>query len=128
MGTQDQNFEEVIYSVIGYLEGQGFSKINAKVEEYDDPARIVRKGRNIGYQPDLVAKSATTTCVFEVESARDIKKGQVWNKWQLFADYATSNNGKFYLIIPEGKEELVRHLLYEMDIEADLLQMRGMYV
>lgn len=128
MVVEEHNFNEVIYSVIDYLLDQGIKDIDARVEDYDDPARIVRKGQSEGYKPDLVAKTPSAICVFEVEPAKDINKRAVSAKWRLFSDYAINNNGKFFLIIPEGKEELVRHLLNEMDIEADLLQISGMNV
>ena len=123
----DKNVVGVVLSSLdGYLRSEGFENIEAIAEGYDDPPTVMWKDGEKVFQPDIVAYKNKSASVYEIEQCQNLRKGQVASRWKLMYRFAEKRNGEFCLIIPEGKKELVKRIVSELDIQASCLLVQGL--
>ncbi|WP_027419552.1 hypothetical protein [Crocinitomix catalasitica] len=104
--------------------------------EVSNPDRLQVKGdstrepRPIGFYnamnkviPDVVAIYSNKRDFYAIEKNIVEKEIHVFIfKWILFASEARKHGGKFYLVIPKGKSELVEGLIAEKQLDINLIE------
>jgi hypothetical protein len=89
------------------------------VEGYARPEKIIKKNNGQkGYMPDLISENKGRKNLYEVELDEE---NYVLEKWKLFSLYSKKSNGKFSIITPENKLELLQDMLKLNQINARLI-------
>ena len=122
-----QEFEnqEVIESVVDHLRRKGFEKIKVDSGEFDRPSTLTRRETGEEFVPNITATKGTGKCYFEfVEKKKQVQKKLI-EKWSLLSAFASFKDGKFFLIVPNGKLSYTQRLLKNNDtIEADIMPLK----
>lgn len=103
--------EQITKTVVNNLSEGGFTEILSKIDGYKIPFKIVYKGTDNGFQPDIIAVSNQLTHLFSVEtelSEPAIK--EITKKWSLFSAYAKLKKGNLYIV---GTKEIINSIKQE---------------
>lgn len=119
-------YDHVIHTLIGELRGQGVSAIKANAEDFTTPGRIKWDEKDEGIIPDILVEHQGSTHVFEIEIDDDLQPSVVEDRWRLLAAYTRRLQGKFYLVIPEHREEAVGVLLEQLSVKPEILKLQGL--
>jgi hypothetical protein len=84
---------------------------------FKSPERVMIKGTDVVFIPDIVADYGKETCLYEIELSDDIET----DKWKWFSLYAKKNNGNLYLVIPNWLRKPVKQKLNEQHINAGII-------
>lgn len=118
-------YDQIIRSVAGHLQEQGFSTVKANTTGYPKPAMIKWDEKDEGVMPDIIAEHNGSIYVFELATSEHIDVAQVEDRWRLFSVYAKRYHGKFYLVIPEQKAEYLRGIIRKLTVQPEFLKLRG---
>jgi hypothetical protein len=118
--------QSIVPSIESYLIEQGYEEIQAVVKGYEDPPTVRWKDQDHVLQPDIVAYKGDRASVFLIEDCENISRKKVGSKWKLMYKLASKKGGEFCLIIPEGKQEVVRQIVKELQIEASCIIVQGL--
>ena len=118
----DKNVDKkkVLRAVISKIEEEGNpSKIKAKdLNEYETPEKIIFKGKDEGFVPDIIAYYEKETNLYEVEM--NSNENPV-HKWSLLSLYAKNKKGHLFLIVPDYKKEEVKEELVNNGFNVGLI-------
>ncbi len=113
-------------SILSYaaniLKSRGFEEIHADVEEFDPPSRLLKKGSDTEFTPDLTAKQNEGKCYFEIVRTAKRDKSRLIDKWSLLSAVAKHKNGHFFLLVPDGKMNYAQKILKDENIEAGIIK------
>jgi len=126
--TQSPEYQEIIKTVAEHLEKKGFEQIKADAETFDTPAKMSKQGSEISFTPNLTArKKDGSKYYFEVVSKEQEDQEMLLSKWSMLSAFAELREGKFYLIVPNGKLRFTNRLLKENEqIHANVLQYKAL--
>ncbi len=122
MATQKaKNTEE---QVVQWLKSKGYENIRAvSVEDYDDPASLVRQRDNESFTPRFTARKDNRKYYFEL-AAKKVKaaKDRLISKWTLLSEIAEIRDSEFHVFAPYGTFSFTNRVLKNHDIEASVVK------
>jgi hypothetical protein len=119
-------YEGMVTSIATYLNKKGYAHIRADLAEFERPSRLLKKGSEDAYIPDLTAQKNNGTCYFEIVNTSEEQKLRTVGKWQLLSMLAQSQNGKFFVLVPHGKMSYANRLLADHNISAEVVKMQAL--
>lgn len=117
-------YECMITSIASYLDKKGYERIRADLTDFERPSRLMKKGSQDAYVPDLTARKNNGKCYFEIVNTTEEHKLRTIGKWQLLSTLAESQNGKFFVLVPYGKMSYTNRLLADHNINAEVVKMQ----
>ena len=118
-------FDRIVYSVVGRLRQQGVTSIKANCSGFVQPGVIRWDENDEGIVPDIVAEHDGATHVFEIETRGNLDPNTVEDRWRLLSVFARRSKGKFYLIIPEQKEDHLQRIVNDLSLRPEILKLQG---
>lgn len=118
-------YDAMINSIATYLEHKGYEHIRADLNDYERPAKLMKKGSTDAYMPDLTARKNNGKCYFEIVNTTEVNRTRTIGKWQLLSTLAESQNGKFFVLVPYGKMSYTNRILNSYNINANVLKMQS---
>jgi hypothetical protein len=123
--TNEGTYDQIIKVVAEHLENEGFRKIYANTDGFDQPERVKWESGDKGVLPDMLAKARDKTYVFEVEDTEVSLDEDLVDRWRLLSAHARRNGGDLYLIVPQDNVSKVRSSLTESNVSAQILPVTG---
>ncbi|MEE4256454.1 MAG: hypothetical protein V2I47_05415 [Bacteroidales bacterium] len=116
---EHKNKERLLLGVYKYLDNKGFENFLAQVKELQTPKSIAEKQSGASYIPDLTATKDGTLCIFELVSGEaNQEKTEQWIKrWRALNQHASSQEGKFYLIVHVDQFEEIIAIINKHNLE-----------
>ena len=122
----DKLYDQIVDSVVGYLQQEGFSAVKANSLPYSQPKVVRWDEDDQGVLPDITGEYKGSLYVFEIETGDKLKASQVEDRWKLLSIHARRYKGKFYLVIPEPKEHAVQQVVNTLkDVQPEFLKLKG---
>jgi hypothetical protein len=115
--------KSILSNAVDILKSKGFEHIQADVEEFERPAKLIKRGSDMVFTPDLTAEQNDGKCYFEIVRTAKRDKSQLIDKWSLLSAVAKHKNGHFFLLVPDGKMNYAQKILKEQKIEAEIIKM-----
>ena len=118
-------YDQIVQSVVGHLQQQGFSSVKANTNGFQKPTKIRWDEEDEGVVPDITGEHKGSVYVFEIETRDEIVPEKVEDRWRLLSVFAKRHHGKFYLVIPEQKAEYVQEVVDDLSVQPEFLKLRG---
>jgi hypothetical protein len=92
----------ILHAIQSYLKNKGFEEFKADLEEFDKPKKIVEKQSGEIFQPDLTATHKSAPYLFNIEMGDKLeqRRDEFVRMCNVLQEFATSRDGKLYLIVP----------------------------
>ncbi|MGK7395419.1 MAG: hypothetical protein ACNS62_12660 [Candidatus Cyclobacteriaceae bacterium M3_2C_046] len=114
--------QALLNDAVNLLKTKGFENIRANHENLEKPAKLVNRGSDQEFIPDLTAKIRDGKCYFEIVRKAKRDKKSLIDKWTLLSALASHRNGTFFLLVPHGKLAYTNKILQENKIEAEIIK------
>jgi hypothetical protein len=115
--------KSILSNAVNILKSKGFEHIQADGEEYERPAKLIKKGTDMVFTPDLTAEQNHGKCYFEIVRTAKRDKSKLIDKWSLLSAMAKHKNGHFFLLVPDSKMNYAQKILKEERIDAEIIKM-----
>lgn len=119
--SEMKNFDKTMVSramIIKLQDEESPDQIKARhVIGYDDTEPIFPKGMKKGYRPDIVTFKDGVINLYEIE----LTNRKYVTKWRIFSDYAVSNNGSLFIIVPDYLKDEIKGELQDKAIPSRLI-------
>lgn len=116
------NKQQQLKSIINFLNEQGFSVLNSIAGGYEDPKKIVFKGSELGFTPDVIAETKGCHYIFSLEEyADELSTSETHKKWRLFDAYAKQKKGLHYLVVPDKNVKEFKNLIADWNLDSRIL-------
>lgn len=113
---------ERVTKVIENLERQGFTDIQADIDDYETPPRLISKSKDINFVPDVMARKNGNKGYFEI-SKKVSDTNELVNKWTALSTLAEMKNGIFKIYVPHGHMKFTREILTDYNINAEVVKL-----
>jgi len=112
-----KDHDDLVLMMVNYFEKQGYTNIQADIENYTTPPII--KGQDRNHRPDILCdKTPYTQIILEAETEDTIDDEHTASQWSLFAKWANEHSNEFHLVVPKGCREDAKKRLNELSISA----------
>lgn len=116
------NKQQQLRSIINFLKEQGFEIVKSLAGGFEDPKKIVFKGKELGYTPDIIAETKGCYYIFSLEEyAENLSDNQTYKKWLLFDAYAKQQKGLHYLVVPDKNVKQFKALIAKWELDSRIL-------
>ena len=117
----------MVKSIISHLEKKGFTEIKADADDYERPARLLKKDSEEVFIPNITAKKYSNKYYFEIVPRGRDSDGRMVQKLTTLSALAHLKDGKLCLVVPNGKLRYTTQLLEKnRQIDADILPMKSL--
>lgn len=115
-------YDEILTLVIKKLKSQGFEKIRASLEGYEEPAQLVRQDKDDSFTPDATAIKNGRKYYIEV-ARRTKEEIRLVGKWKLLSTLAELKHGELQIFIPRGELSFTRRILTKHQLNAETIKL-----
>ena len=110
----------MLLSLVEKLKEEKYENIKAHLPDHEMPDGIPWQPNIKKYFPDAAAEKNSKFFIFEIETSDSISEEHSHHQWRAFSDFAKILNSTFALVVPKRNESMVRNILTEKNIFAEV--------